>query len=94
MDVDNLSPNREGNGASAPVALPTTRPRIVHTESDSDREEEHLEGPPIVADIVDDSDSGDLDPELDEELLTEHDLTAAELLEGEFVSEEMRRREF
>jgi hypothetical protein len=33
----------------------------------------------------------DLDPELDEELLTQHDLTAAELLEGELVSEEMQR---
>jgi hypothetical protein len=93
MDVDDLAPDREGDAASlAPVALPTTRPRIVHAESNSNMEEDHFEGPPIVADMVDDSDLDDLDPELDE-LLTEHDLTAAELLEGEFVSEEMRRRE-
>jgi hypothetical protein len=80
-----------GSVPPALEALRTARPRIVHAESDSDREEDQpLEGP--VA-IVDGDDADDLGPELDEELLTRQDLTAAELLEDELVSEEMRRRE-
>jgi hypothetical protein len=36
-------------------------------------------------------DDSDLDPELDEELLTRKELTTYELLEGEFMVEEMVR---
>ncbi|KAJ6563187.1 hypothetical protein B0H10DRAFT_1966235 [Mycena sp. CBHHK59/15] len=60
-----------------------------NSESESNLEEEHLTGPPLIAD---DDDVDDLDPDLDEELLTQHNLTAGELLEGELVSEEMQHR--
>ncbi|KAF8175432.1 hypothetical protein K438DRAFT_1771055 [Mycena galopus ATCC 62051] len=80
MDVD--------DGAASPdpdpeAALPTTRPRVLEVCNDSDNEEDS--SPSLVFD------DSDLDPELDEELLVRTELTAHELLEGEFVAEEMAR---
>ncbi|KAF8175612.1 hypothetical protein K438DRAFT_1770938 [Mycena galopus ATCC 62051] len=90
MDVDVLPIHGDGNSRPALTTLPTTRPRIVLADRDAEFEAEHLEGRPL---LVHDDAIEDLDPELDEQLLTQHDLTAAELLEGELVSEEMQRRE-
>ncbi|KAF7361101.1 hypothetical protein MSAN_01141700 [Mycena sanguinolenta] len=88
MDVDVLIDGGDDDSAvPAPSGLPTTRPRIIPADSDGGYDTDHLEGFPLG----DNNGINDLDPELDEELLTQHNLTAAELLEGEFVSEEMRR---
>jgi hypothetical protein len=89
MDADVLPIGGDGDPRPAPMTLPTTRPRIAPADSDAKSEVEHPEGPPL---LMDDNSTEDLDPELDEQLLTQHKLTPAELLEGELVSEEMQRR--
>ncbi|KAJ7848811.1 hypothetical protein B0H14DRAFT_2582787 [Mycena olivaceomarginata] len=68
------------------AAIPTTRPRVLQMCNDSDDEEDSNNNIPSL--VFEDSDP---DPELDEELLTRKELTNHELLEGEFMAEEMVR---
>jgi hypothetical protein len=75
--------------AEPPPVLPTTRPRIITVDSDdgagNSDAEEGANG------LVFKGEDEDLDPELDQDALERTTLTAGELLEGEFASEEMQR---
>ncbi|KAJ7770392.1 hypothetical protein B0H14DRAFT_3509234 [Mycena olivaceomarginata] len=82
-----------GSNAQSPAHFPGEICRVLSRAqdydqgmdmcNDSDDEEDSSNIPSLVFD------DSDLDPELDEELLTRKELTAYELLEGEFMAEEM-----
>ncbi|KAJ7799413.1 hypothetical protein B0H14DRAFT_2617074 [Mycena olivaceomarginata] len=83
MDVDQRVPSPP---APLPNQLPTTRPRLVTVETCSSTESGMDSGPELV-----DADDDDLDPELDDSLLTRVELSPGELLDGYLESEENQR---
>lgn len=89
MDVD-----FDASTPAPPELLPTMRPRMVDDDQSSDCSHDS-DDPPLL--FCDDGDEDrreptlNPEPELDDDLLEQVQLSACELLEGEFEGEELRR---